>query len=66
MGGGVMKLLRTKIWNWWDISILKWSCFLFGIAGGAYFHACLVQYVWIALIAAVLLAIRPAFVYFKD
>jgi hypothetical protein len=61
-----MKLLRTKIWNWWDISILKWSCFLFGIAAGAYFHACLVQYVWIALIAAVLLAIRPAIVYFKD
>ena len=61
-----MKLLRTKIWNWWDISILKWSCFLFGIAAGAYFHECLVQYVWIALIAAVLLAIRPAIVYFKD
>jgi hypothetical protein len=65
-GVDVMKLLRTKIWNWWDISILKWSCFLFGIAAGAYFHACLVQYVWIVLAAAVLLVIRPAIAYFKD
>ena len=61
-----MKLLRTKIWNWRDTSILKWSCFFFGIAAGAYFHACLVQYVWIVLIAAVFLAIRPAIAYFKD
>jgi hypothetical protein len=65
-GGDVMKLLRTKIWNWWDISILKWSCFLFGIAAGTYFHACLVQYVWVILIAAVLLVVRPTIVYFKD
>ena len=61
-----MKLLRTKIWNWWDISLLKWSCFLLGIAAGTYFHESLLQYVWVILFAAVLLTIRPAIAYFKD
>ena len=62
----VMKLLRTKIWSWGDISLLKGCSFLFGIAVGAYFHACLMQYVWIILVAAVLLAIRTTIVYWKD
>jgi len=61
-----MKLLRTKIWNWWDVWLLKWCAFLFGIAAGVYFHACLIQYVWIILIAAALLAIKPTIAYFKD
>jgi hypothetical protein len=61
-----MKLLRTKIWNWWDAWLLKWSAFLFGIAAGAYFHEVLIQYVWVILIVAVLLAIRPTIAYFKD
>lgn len=61
-----MKLLRTKIWNWWDIWLLKWCAFLFGIAAGTYFHACLLQYSWIILVVAVLLAIRPAIAYFRD
>ena len=60
-----MKLLRTKIWNWWDVWLLKWSAFLFGIAVGTYFHACIIQYVWLILIAAVLIAIRPGIAYFK-
>jgi hypothetical protein len=61
-----MKLLRTKIWNWWDAWLLKWSAFLFGIAAGAYFHEILIQYVWVILIVAVLLAVRPTIAYFKD
>jgi hypothetical protein len=61
-----MRLLRTKIWNWWDIWLLKWCAFLFGIAVGAYFHEILVKYVWIILVAAALLAIRPSIAYFKD
>jgi hypothetical protein len=61
-----MKLLRTKIWSWWDVWLLKWCAFLFGIAAGAHFHACLLQYVWIILVVAVLLAIRPAIAYFRD
>ncbi len=61
-----MNLLRTKLWNWQDIWMLKWSAFLFGIAVGAYFHAHLLQHAWLILAAAVLLAIRPTIAYFKD
>lgn len=61
-----MKLLRTKAWKWWDISILKWSCFLFGTVAGAYFNVYVMQYFWVILTAAVLLAIRAAVAYFKD
>jgi len=61
-----MKLLKTKTWNWWDISILKWCCFLFGIAVGAYFHELVMPYIWIVLVIAALLAIRPSIAYWKD
>jgi hypothetical protein len=61
-----MKLFRTKIWNWWDAWLLKWSAFLFGIAAGAFFHAALIQYVWVLLLVAIILAIRPTIAYFKD
>jgi hypothetical protein len=64
--GGDMKLLRTKIWNWWDAWMLKWSAFLFGIAAGAYFHKVLLQYAWLILVVAILLAIRPTIAYLKD
>lgn len=61
-----MKLLRTKIWKWSDVWQLKWSAFLFGIAVGAYFYTCLTHYVWIFLVVAILLAIRPTIAYFRD
>jgi len=61
-----MKLLRTKIWNWWDVGLLKWCCLLYGIAAGAYFHEVVMPYVWLILVVAVLLTIRPAIAYWKD
>lgn len=61
-----MKLLKTKIWSWCDIGLLKLSMLLFGMIAGAYFHDFLMQYVWVILIAAVLLVIRPTIAYFKD
>ena len=61
-----MKLLITKIWNWWDIGLLKWCVLLYGILAGAYFHEYIMQYFWIILILAVLLTIRPAIAYFRD
>jgi hypothetical protein len=61
-----MKLLRSKVWNWWDAWLLKWSAFLFGIAAGGYFHEVLAGHLWVILIAAVLLAISPTIAYFKD
>lgn len=61
-----MKLLKTKVWNWWDVGLLKWCAFLFGICVGAYFHEYITPYVWIVLVAAILLTIRPAIAYWKD
>lgn len=61
-----MELFRTKIWNWWDVLLLKWCAFLFGIAAGAYFHENVMPYLWIILVIAVLLAIRSAIAYWKD
>jgi len=61
-----MNLLRTKPWGWQDIWLLKWSVLLFGMIAGAYFHAFVAQHAGVILVAAVLLAIRPALVYFRD
>jgi len=61
-----MKLLRTTIWGWYDIGLLKGCVLLFGMIVGAYFHDFVMHYVWVILIAAVLLAIRPIIVYYKD
>lgn len=65
-GGDGMKLLRTKIWSWSNIGQLKVSVLLLGMIVGAYFNDFVIHYVWIILIAAVLLAIRPAVAYLKD
>lgn len=61
-----MKLLITKTWKWWDIWLLKWCAFLFGIAAGAYFHAYVMKYSWAIIVCALLLALRPALAYWKD
>ena len=60
-----MKLLRTKTWNWWDIGLLKWCCLLFGMIAGAYLADIVMVYAWWFLLAAILLAVRPAIAYFK-
>lgn len=59
-----MKLLRTKIWLWADVLMLKWSAFLFGIVVGAYFPHFFEKYIWFALVLAIILAIRPTIRYF--
>ena len=61
-----MKLLRTKTWNWWDISLLKWCCFLFGMIAGAYLGDIVKGNVWLFLVAAILFTIRPAIAYWKE
>lgn len=61
-----MKLFRSKGWNWWDALLLKWSSLLFGTALGAYFHEALLGYLWVLLVAAMVLAIRPAIAYFRE
>ncbi len=61
-----MKLLRTRIWHWRDIGLLKVSALLAGMAVGAYFHQYVGQHAWVVVIAALLLAMRPAAAYWKD
>lgn len=61
-----MKLLRTKTWWWCDIALLKWSCILFGMVAGAYFADFVMRNVWVFLVVAWLLAIKPAICYFRD
>ena len=61
-----MKLLRTKVWRWCDISLLKWCCFLFGMVAGAYIADIVKGNVLWFLLAIVLFAIRPTIAYFKD
>jgi hypothetical protein len=39
-----MRIFITKVWNWWDVWMLKWCAFLFGIAAGAYFHDYVMPY----------------------
>jgi len=59
-----MELLKTKCWSWVDIWILKWCAFMFGIIAGAYLSDLVKQYLWLFVLAAVLLTIRPAVKYF--
>ena len=61
-----MKLFMKKAWNWWDISLLKWSCFLFGIIVGAYIADIVQGNVWLLLAVAILFMIRPAVAYWKE
>lgn len=66
MSGGMTWLFRTKVWHWFDIWLLKVSVLLFGVAAGACFHDAVTPGLWAVLAAAVLLAVRPAVVYFRD
>jgi len=61
-----MSLFKTKVWPWMDVWMLKWSAFLFGIAAGAYFNDYVKPYVWVILVIAVVLAIRPSIKYFGN
>lgn len=61
-----MSWLKTKVWNWWDIAVLKWCCVLFGMLAGAFFHEKVVEYSIFVLTAAVILAVRSICVYWKQ
>jgi hypothetical protein len=61
-----MELLKTKVWSWADIWLLKSCAFVFGIIAGAYLSDFVKQYVWVFVLAAVILTIRPAVKYFGN
>jgi len=61
-----MKLLKSKMWHWLDVGLLKISCTLFGITIGAYIPDFTKRYVWVFLLAAVLFAINPTISYLRN
>lgn len=61
-----MNVLRTKIWNWRDIALLKWSALLAGMVIGDYFHEYVTKNAWVIVVCVLLFALRPAAAYFKD
>jgi len=64
-GETVMKMLKTKVWCWSNIALLKWSALFAGLLMGAYFHEYVTKYSWVIVISAILLALRPAAHYWK-
>jgi hypothetical protein len=60
-----MRLFRAKVWSVLDIGLLKWSCILIGMVVGSYLAAFTKRHVWLFVIAAVLLVIKPATAYFR-
>jgi uncharacterized membrane protein len=60
-----MKLFRSKVWSPVDIASLKWSCVFLGMIAGAYLSGFVKDYVWVFVIAAILLAIKPTVSYFR-
>jgi len=61
-----MKLFTDKKYSVIELGLIKWSCILFGMVAGAYFSDFTLRYVWIFIIVAFILAIKPAASYFKE
>jgi hypothetical protein len=61
-----MNLFRDRKYSVIDIGLIKWSCILFGMALGAYFSEFTIRYIWLFIIVALILAIKPVVTYFKE
>jgi len=61
-----MRLWKTKMWSPVDIGCIKWSSILCGMIVGAFLPDFVKRYLWILIVAVVLLAVRPIAVYFHD
>ena len=59
-----MKLFEPRVWSVVDLGCLKWSSILFGAIAGAYFPNFVQTYVWVFVVAFVLLGIRPMMVFY--
>ena len=60
-----MQLFKDKKYSVIDIGLIKWSCILFGMVLGAYLADFVLDYVWLFIIVAFVLAIKPIVAYFK-
>ena len=61
-----MKLLKTIVWHWSDIMLLKWCTFASGIVIGALTVFYLRPYLWAIALFALICAIRPSYRYFSQ
>ena len=60
-----MKLFKHYTYAWWQVGILKLSLLLLGVAIGAYWWDCFVDYVAIIATVGIVLALYMAYVSFK-
>lgn len=61
-----MKFFKEKKYSVMDIGLIKWSCILFGMVLGAYIADFVQSYVWLFIVIALLLAVKPLVTYFKE
>jgi hypothetical protein len=62
----IMKIWKSKVWPPLDVVLLKWTCVFVGAIVGAFIPTFVRDHLWLFVIAAVLLAIRPTVSYFRD
>lgn len=61
-----MSLLKPpKVWSNLDLGLFKWSCIFFGIIIGAYISQVVKDWLWIFILTAVALGIKPTIDYWK-
>lgn len=60
-----MKLLRTKEWTVLDIGLLKWSAIFFGMILGAFLSGLVKNNIWFFISLVVILALKPAYSYWR-
>jgi hypothetical protein len=59
-------VFKDKMYSVLDIGLIKWSCVLFGMVLGAYLADFVLGYLWLFIVVALLLAIKPIISYFME
>jgi hypothetical protein len=61
-----MGILKRKVWSPIDLVCLKWSSIFFGMIVGSIIPVFIRQNLWLFILAAILLAIKPIQSYFDN
>ena len=59
-----MRLFRATLWPFWEIALLKIYCVVVGMIIGAHIASVIREYLWVFLLAAIILAIKLCYFYF--
>ena len=59
-----MSLLKSKVWPFGDIVVLKLYCLVVGIIIGAHIAPAVKSYLWLFILVAILLVVRLFYFYF--